>query len=103
MKLAPMNKLEEIANTKPLILSEDIPLYASLQLPLEPDMLLYNTQKKSKSEKPSFGYWVCGKSSNPLGKTRGWGRKGGSFSDLGFVHWREDLGDELGIGEEETR
>lgn len=35
MKLAPMNKLEDRANTKPFTLSDDIPLYASLQLPPE--------------------------------------------------------------------
>jgi len=43
MKLAPMNKLEDKANTKPFILSDDIPLYASLQLPLKLAMLFYNT------------------------------------------------------------
>lgn len=32
MKLAPINKLEDKARIKPLMLSEDMPLYESLQL-----------------------------------------------------------------------
>ncbi|URE00329.1 hypothetical protein MUK42_25949 [Musa troglodytarum] len=33
IKLAPMKKLEDNARTKPLMLSEDIPVYDSTQLP----------------------------------------------------------------------
>jgi hypothetical protein len=49
MKLAPIKTLEDSANTNPLILSADIPLYDSFQLPLSIAIIL-----KLKTPKPYF-------------------------------------------------
>lgn len=46
MKLAPMKKLEDKAKTKPLILSEDIPLYMSLKLWEETSDAITGKQKQ---------------------------------------------------------
>jgi hypothetical protein len=49
MKLAPIKTLDDSANTNPLILSADIPLYDSFQLPLSIAIIL-----QLKTPKPYF-------------------------------------------------